>query len=84
LAELVLKDITDHLERGESVKLSSFSSFVVWKNGSRMSRNPNTGKEVPTPQRRVMGVLPWFVLVLVETAFIDSQNAERGGGYSNG
>ena len=29
LVELVLKEITDCLERGETVKLSSFGSFVV-------------------------------------------------------
>ena len=31
LVELVLKEITDCLERGETVKLSSFGSFVVTK-----------------------------------------------------
>ena len=31
--ELVLKEITDCLERGETVKLSSFGSFVVRKKG---------------------------------------------------
>ena len=33
LVELVLKEITDCLERGETVKLSSFGSFVVRKKG---------------------------------------------------
>ncbi len=40
LVELVLKEITHHLEQGETVKLSSFGSFVVRKNGPRMGRNP--------------------------------------------
>jgi len=31
LVELVLKEITDCLEHGEAVKLSSFGSFVVRK-----------------------------------------------------
>ena len=35
LVELVLKEITDCLERGETVKLSSFGSFVVRKKGQR-------------------------------------------------
>src|ERR1700719_628841 len=47
LVEIVLKEITDCLERGETVKLSSFGSFVVRKKGQRIGRNPKTGKEVP-------------------------------------
>jgi integration host factor subunit alpha len=58
LVELVLKEITDCLERGETVKLSSFGSFVVRKKGQRMGRNPKTGKEVPIPPRRVMVFKP--------------------------
>jgi integration host factor subunit alpha len=52
--ELVLKEIADCLERGETVKLSSFGSFVVRKKGQRIGRNPKTGKEVPIPPRRVI------------------------------
>jgi len=51
---LVLKEITDCLERGESVKLSSFGSFVVRKKRQRMGRNPKTGKPVSILPRRVM------------------------------
>src|SRR5881409_1717543 len=51
LVELVLKEITDCLERGETVKLSSFGSFVVRKKGQRIGRNPKTGKEVPISPR---------------------------------
>ena len=40
LVEQVLKEITDCLERGETVKLSSFGSFVVRKKGQRIGRNP--------------------------------------------
>ena len=54
LVELVLKEITDCLERGETVKLSSFGSFVVRKKGQRIGRNPKTGIEVPIAPRRVM------------------------------
>ena len=56
--ELVLKEIADCLERGETVKLSSFGSFVVRKKGQRMGRNPKTGKAVPIPPRRVMVFKP--------------------------
>jgi len=62
LVELVLKEITDHLEQGETVKLSSFGSFVVRKKGPRMGRNPKTGRETPIPPRRVMVFKPSAVL----------------------
>jgi integration host factor subunit alpha len=60
--ELVLKEIADCLERGETVKLSSFGSFVVRKKGQRIGRNPKTGKEVPIPPRRVMVFKPSTIL----------------------
>jgi integration host factor subunit alpha len=62
LVELVLKEITDCLERGENVKLSSFGSFVVRKKGQRIGRNPKTGKEVPISPRRVMVFKPSAIL----------------------
>ena len=58
LVELVLKEITDCLERGETVKLSSFGSFVVRKKGQRIGRNPKTGQEVPITPRRVLVFRP--------------------------
>ena len=64
LVELVLKEITDRLERGEKVKLSSFGSFVVRKKGQRIGRNPKTGEQVPISARRVMVFKPSFTLKL--------------------
>jgi integration host factor subunit alpha len=63
LVELVLKEITDCLERGEPVKLSSFGSFVVRNfvvrnKGPRMGRNPRTGVGVPIPPHRVLAFKP--------------------------
>ncbi|CCD99803.1 integration host factor subunit alpha [Bradyrhizobium sp. STM 3809] len=60
--ELVLKEITDCLERGETVKLSSFGSFMVRKKGQRIGRNPKTGTEVPISPRRVMVFKPSAIL----------------------
>lgn len=62
LVELVLKEITDCLERGETVKLSSFGSFVVREKGQRMGRNPKTGKEAVISARRVLMFKPSAVL----------------------
>jgi integration host factor subunit alpha len=58
LVELVLKEITDCLERGETVKLSSFGLFVVRKKAQRMGRNPKTGEQVPISPRRVVVFKP--------------------------
>ena len=62
LVELVLKEIADCLERGETVKLSSFGSFVVRKKGQRIGRNPKTGEVAPISARRVMVFKPSAVL----------------------
>jgi integration host factor subunit alpha len=58
LVELVLKEITDCLERGETVKLSSFGSFIVRTKGPRVGRNPKTGVEVPIAPRQVVVFKP--------------------------
>lgn len=62
LVERVLKEITDCLERGETIKLSSFGSFIVRTKGERVGRNPKTGKEVPISPRRVMVFKPSNIL----------------------
>ena len=51
LVEVVLQEITDCLERGETVKLSAFGSFVVRHRGPRPGRNPKTGVAAPIPRR---------------------------------
>ncbi len=62
LVEKVLSEIADCLVDGESVKLSSFGSFVVRSKGERIGRNPKTGEEVPILPRRVMVFKPSNVL----------------------
>ena len=54
LVELVIDEICGSIVRGESVKLSSFGSFVVRSKGERVGRNPKTGEEVPILPRRVL------------------------------
>jgi integration host factor subunit alpha len=54
LVELVLKEISDTIARGEAVKLSSFGTFTVRQKRQRMGRNPKTGVEVPISPRRVV------------------------------
>jgi len=54
LVEAVLREVSDALSRGETVKISSFGSFFVRQKGQRIGRNPKTGEEVPIRPRRVL------------------------------
>jgi integration host factor subunit alpha len=54
IVELVLREIVSSLERGQTVKLSSFGSFGIRDKGQRIGRNPKTGQEVPITPRRVL------------------------------
>lgn len=58
LVELVLSTICDTVASGESVKLSSFGSFMVREKSERIGRNPKTGVEVPITPRTVMVFKP--------------------------
>lgn len=52
--ELVLKEISDCLVRGDAVKLSGFGTFTVRKKNERPGRNPQNGIEVSIKPRRVV------------------------------
>jgi len=54
LVDTVLDEVSHALVRGESVKISSFGSFLVRLKGERVGRNPKTGEEVPIKPRRVL------------------------------
>ena len=54
IVELVLREIVASLERGKTVKRSSFGSFGIRDKGERVGRNPKTGQEVPITPRRVL------------------------------
>ena len=58
LVETFLDIISDRIVEGESVKLSSFGSFLVRSKNERIGRNPKTGEEVPITSRRVMVFKP--------------------------
>lgn len=52
--ERILEEVSASLERGETVKISSFGTFSVREKKLRMGRNPKTGEEVPIEPRRVI------------------------------
>jgi integration host factor subunit alpha len=62
LVDLVLKEITNTIARGESVKLSSFGTFAVRNKRQRIGRNPKTGVEVPIFSRRVAVFRPSAII----------------------
>ena len=62
LVETFLTEVSDTIARGETVKLSSFGSFIVRSKGERIGRNPKTGVEVPITPRRVMVFKPSNIL----------------------
>jgi integration host factor subunit alpha len=62
LVQTILDEISDAAVRGETIKLSSFGSFVVRSKRQRIGRNPKTGVEVPILPRRVMVFKPSNVL----------------------
>ena len=60
--EMFLHEVSEVLATGESVKLSTFGSFIVRSKGERIGRNPKTGIEVPITPRQVMVFKPSNVL----------------------
>lgn len=54
LVESILKQMSDALAAGATVKISSFGSFSVRQKGQRVGRNPKTGAVVTILPRRVL------------------------------
>ena len=71
LVEMVLEEICSTIAKGESVKVSSFGSFLVRDKNERVGRNPKTGEEVPIEARRVISFKPSDVL----KRYINNQEA---------
>ncbi len=74
LVETFLEIISDRIVEGESVKLSSFGSFLVRSKNERVGRNPKTGEEVPITPRRVMVFKASNIL---KQAVLDGHAAKR-------
>ena len=62
LVKTILDSMTDTLITGETVKLSSFGTFMVRSKSGRVGRNPKTGEEVPITPRRVLVFRPSQVM----------------------
>ena len=62
LIDQIIEEIVSALERGESVRMSSFGAFEVREKKERVGRNPKTGEEVPIESRSVVSFRPSDVL----------------------
>lgn len=62
LVKAILDSMIDTLITGETVKLSSFGTFMVRSKTGRVGRNPKTGEEVPITPRRVLVFRPSQVM----------------------
>ena len=62
LVKSMLDMMSEHLVNGETVKLSSFGTFMVRQKNGRIGRNPKTGEEVPITPRRVLVFRPSQVM----------------------
>jgi integration host factor subunit alpha len=76
LVETILEEICATIARGESVKISSFGSFLVRDKNERVGRNPKTGEEVPISPRRVAVFKPSNVM---KDRILESHAKRRGG-----
>ena len=54
LVKLFFEELSEVLERGDSVKLSGFGNFVLRDKPQRPGRNPKTNQEIPISARRVV------------------------------
>ena len=54
MVELLIDTLKEHLAEGETVKIAGVGTFIVWKKGERIGRNPRTREEVPIPPRKVV------------------------------
>ena len=58
MVELFFEDLKNALERGDSIKISSFGNFELRDKSERPGRNPKTGEEIPIRARRVVTFRP--------------------------
>ena len=58
MVQAVLKALTNELEDGNTIQISSFGIFEVKKRLERVINNPGTGKKMLVPPRLVLNFKP--------------------------
>ncbi len=54
IIDVAMEAITEALARGESVQFVGFGTFSVQERKARTGRNPQTGKEMKIPAKKVV------------------------------
>lgn len=62
VVELLFDMMKETLEKGDSLKISGFGSFLIRDKRSRMGRNPQTGEAMEITARRVITFKPSQIL----------------------
>jgi len=52
--DATIESISKSLKKGDRVALVGFGSFAVAKRAARIGRNPQTGKEIKIPAKKVV------------------------------
>jgi len=58
LTEVILEEIYQSLSMHETLKISSFGTFLVHQKSPRMGRNPKTGEEAVISARKSLSFRP--------------------------
>ena len=58
ILDMILEEISQELAHGNSVKISSFGTFLVRNKRPRIGRNPKTGVDATISARRVISFKP--------------------------
>jgi DNA-binding protein HU-beta len=58
LMNSIFSNITESLQRGESVKLTGFGTFKVVERKARKGINPQTGESISIPAKRAAKFIP--------------------------
>src|SRR5690625_7595997 len=56
LVDAFYAEISNHLEKGQEVRISGFGNFTIRDKPPRPGRNPKTGEEIPISARHVVTI----------------------------
>ncbi|MCX7672008.1 MAG: HU family DNA-binding protein [Thiobacillaceae bacterium] len=62
IIEAAMETITEALSKGENVQFVGFGTFTVQERKARTGRNPQTGKEMKIPAKKVVRFRPGAAL----------------------
>jgi len=81
IVELILREITSALQKGDRVALTPFGSFVVRQRRAREGRNPKSGEKIKIPARKVTAFVAGSSL---KVAISGNRSAKKSGAKKGG